>query len=193
MVLCVLGCTRAALMHSMVLCVPTDSLSGVGGVSLYVSLWKLTHCSAYLWLLLWTQNPRVHSSMVRAADCRSAGPWFNSGWKSWFSFVTGSDNLTNQTAQRNNIMSPIRTVITTITRKSVKNDPFFFFKKKRKIKKMENDKREMKNMKAGPLSNGPILTSPLSTDSQKSHFHKGKSSSLREEHVFPVLASARTT
>ena len=34
--------------------------------------------------------------------------------------MTGSDNLTNQTAQRNNIMSPIRTGITTITRKSVK-------------------------------------------------------------------------
>ena len=48
-------------------------------------------------------------------------------------------------------------------------------------------------MKAGPLSNGPFLTTPLSTDSQKSHFHKGKSSFLREEHVFPVLASARTT
>ena len=61
-------------------------------------------------------DPGVHSSVVRAADCRSAGPWFNSGWRSWFSFVTGSDNLTKQTAQRNNIMSPI----TTITRKSVK-------------------------------------------------------------------------
>ena len=33
--------------------------------------------------------------------------------------MTGSDNLTNQTAQRYNIMSPVRTVITTITRKSV--------------------------------------------------------------------------
>ena len=32
-----------------------------------------------LWLLLWIQNPRVHSPVVRAADCRSAGPWFNSG------------------------------------------------------------------------------------------------------------------
>ena len=26
----------------------------------------------------------VHSSVVRAADCRSACPWFNSGWRSWF-------------------------------------------------------------------------------------------------------------
>ena len=34
---------------------------------------------------LWT---RVHSPVVRAADCRSAGPWFNSGWRSWFTFMT---------------------------------------------------------------------------------------------------------
>ena len=33
--------------------------------------------------------------------------------------MTGSDNLMNHPAQRYNIMSPIRTVITTITRKSV--------------------------------------------------------------------------
>ena len=75
------------------------------------------------WLLLWIQNPRVHSSMVRAADCRSAGPWFNSGWRSWFIFMTGSDNLMNHPAQRYNTMSPIRTVITTITRKSVNIGP----------------------------------------------------------------------
>ena len=77
-------------------------------------------CRWWSWLLLWIQNARVHSPVVGAADCKSAGPWFNSGWRSWFTFVTGSDNLTNQTAQRYNIMSPIRTVITTITRKSVK-------------------------------------------------------------------------
>ena len=57
--------------------------------------------------------------MVGATDCRSAGAWFNSGWKSWFIFMTGSDNLMNHPAQRYNTMSPIRTVITTITRKSV--------------------------------------------------------------------------
>ena len=57
--------------------------------------------------------------MDRAADCRSAGPCFNSGWRSWFTFVTGSENLTNQIIQMYNIMSPIRTVIATITRKSV--------------------------------------------------------------------------
>ena len=34
--------------------------------------------------------------------------------------MIGSDNLMNHPAQRYNIMSPIRTVITTITRKSVK-------------------------------------------------------------------------
>ena len=30
----------------------------------------------------------VHSSMVGGADCRSAGPWFNSGWRSWLNFMT---------------------------------------------------------------------------------------------------------
>ena len=30
----------------------------------------------------------VHSSVVRAADCRSAGPWFNSGRRSWLNFMT---------------------------------------------------------------------------------------------------------
>ena len=99
-------------MYSMVL---TVSLSGVGGVSLYVLAQQSAHC---LCLLLWTQIRG--SVMVRAADCRSAGPWFNSGWRSWFTFVTGSDNLMNHPAQRYNIMSPIRTVITTLTRKSVK-------------------------------------------------------------------------
>ena len=57
--------------------------------------------------------------MVGAADCRSAGPWFNSGWKSWFTFLTGYDKLTNQIIQMFNNTSPTRTVITTITRKSV--------------------------------------------------------------------------
>ena len=57
--------------------------------------------------------------MVGAADCRSAGTWFNSGWKSWFIFVTGSDSVMNQIIQMFNNMSTIRTVITTITRKSV--------------------------------------------------------------------------
>ena len=55
--------------------------------------------------------------MVGATDCRSAGRWFNSGWKSFFTFLTGYDKLTNQIMFNN--MSPIRTVITTITRKSV--------------------------------------------------------------------------
>ena len=68
-------------------------------------------------LLLWIQIRG--GIMVGAADCRSAGPWFNSGWKSWFTFLTGYDKLTNQIIQMFNNMSPIRTVITTITRKSV--------------------------------------------------------------------------
>ena len=62
---------------------------------------------------------RVHSPVVKAADCRSAGPWFNSGRRTWFTFMTWSDKLTNHTAQRNNIMSPLTTSIRTITRKSV--------------------------------------------------------------------------
>ena len=82
-------------------------------VCLYAFLWLLIHYCAILCLLIWTQIPRVHSSVVRAADCRSAGPWFNSGWRSWFTFVTGSDNLTNPTNQMINSMSPI-------TRNSVK-------------------------------------------------------------------------
>ena len=49
----------------------------------------------------------VHSSVVRAADCRSACPWFNSGWRSWFTFMTWSSKLTNQTIQMINIKSPI--------------------------------------------------------------------------------------
>ena len=82
-------------------------------------------------LFLWIQI-RV-GIVVRAADCRSAGPWFNSGWMSWFIFMTGSDNLMNHPAQRYNTISPIRTVITTITRKSVN-------KKSKKIKKLQKCK-----------------------------------------------------
>ena len=98
---------------------------------LYAFVCQLIHCFANLWSLLWTQISRVHSSVVRAADCRSAGPCFKSGRRSWFTFVTGSGNLTNQNVQRSDSMSPI-------TRKSVKifslfpfsSFPFFFKKKK---------------------------------------------------------------
>ena len=38
----------------------------------------------------WTQIRR--GTMVGAADWRSPGPWFNSGWKSWFTFVSWSVN-----------------------------------------------------------------------------------------------------
>ena len=106
-VLCVLGCTRATLMHSMG---PTDSLSDTNTSGIPFSC----TCPVYRWwswLLLWTrqdqerfyvssatmvintglcqyteyrirtQISRVHSPVVKAADCRSAGPWFNSGWR----------------------------------------------------------------------------------------------------------------
>ena len=59
-----------------------------------------------------TTADTVHRSVVRAADCRSAGPWFNSGRTSWFTFMTWSSNLIIQMI---NVMSPI----TTIIRKSV--------------------------------------------------------------------------
>ena len=44
---------------------------------------------------IWTQISRVHSPVVNAADCRSAGPWFNSGWRTLFTFVMWYDKLTN--------------------------------------------------------------------------------------------------
>ena len=76
--------------------------------------WWLISCCADLCWLLWTQ---WYGSVVRAVDCRSAGPWFDSGWKSWFTFMTWSSN---QIIQMINIMSPIRISIRTITRNSVK-------------------------------------------------------------------------
>ena len=57
--------------------------------------WLIYSCADLCWLL-WT---RLYGSVVRAVDCRSAGPWFNSGWKSWFMFMTCSDNPMNQISQ----------------------------------------------------------------------------------------------
>ena len=76
-------------------------------------LWLIYYCADLCWLL-WTQ---VHGSVVRAVDSRSAGPWFNSGWRSWFTFMTWSSN---QIIQMINIMSPITTSIRTITRMSAR-------------------------------------------------------------------------
>ena len=67
------------------------------------SLWLIYYCADLCWLL-WTQ---VHGSVVRAVDCRSAGPWFNSGWRSWFTFMTCSDNPMNQISQMFISKSPI--------------------------------------------------------------------------------------
>ena len=72
---------------------------------------------------IWTQASRVHSPVVKAADCRSAGPWFNSGWRTLFAFVTWYDKLTDDDFLMINIMSPITTSIRTITRKSVNRKP----------------------------------------------------------------------
>ena len=71
--------------------------------------WLIYYCANLCWLL-WTQ---VHGSVVRAVDCRSAGPWFDSGWRSWFTFKACSDNPMNQISQMFISKSPI-------TRKSVK-------------------------------------------------------------------------
>ena len=129
--------------------VPTYSLLDMNNVCWYVLLWKLIHCYVNLWLLfwtrqdrerfyvssaimviktelcqftehrIWTQVSRVRSPVVKAADCRSAGPRFKSGRRTWFTFVTWYDKLTNHTFMMINIMSPITTSIRTITRKSV--------------------------------------------------------------------------
>ena len=109
-VLYVLGCTRAALMYStradtqmVELVVALDTRSGGILCFVYTMVIKTE---------LWT---RVHSPVVRAADCRSAGPWFNSGWRHWIHI--------HWHVQRNNITSPITTTITmpmtTIPRESV--------------------------------------------------------------------------
>ena len=96
--------------------------------------WVCTESTQWSWLLLWIWQglekfcvssttmviktelwTGVHSPVVRAADYRSAGPWFNSGWRHWIH--------THWHVQRINIMSPILTTITmpmtTIPRKSV--------------------------------------------------------------------------
>ena len=88
-------------------CVLTDSFLVMDNGCLCTFVWWLIHYCANLCSLLWTQISRVHSSVVGAADCRSAGPWFNSGWRSWFTFVTCSDNPTNQISQMLISMSPI--------------------------------------------------------------------------------------
>ena len=133
-------------MHSMV---PTYSLLDMNNVWWFVPAQQLTHCYVNLWLLFWTRQDqerfyvssatmviktelcqyaeyriwtrisRVHSPVVKAADCRSADPWFNSGRRTWFTFVTWYDKLTNHDFLMINIMSPITTSIRTITRKSV--------------------------------------------------------------------------
>ena len=83
-----------------------------------------------------TQISRVHSPLVRAADCRSAGPWFNSGWRTLFTFVTWYAKLTNHDYLMINITSPITTSIMTITRKSENIFNLFNFGKKKTFKKI---------------------------------------------------------
>ena len=90
---------------------------------------------------LWT---RVHSPVVRAAHCRSAGRWFNSWWRHWIH--------THWHFQRNNIMSPITITITmpitTIRRKSVNKKSKKKQKaKKKKARKANKAKKEKKKKK----------------------------------------------
>ena len=144
-VLYVLGCTRATLMYSTV---PHDSLLDMytRGIPFlctcpvyrwwsWLLLWtrqdqeRFYVSSVYLVIntelcqdteyQIWTQISRVHSPVVKAADCRSAGPWFKSGWGILFTFVTWYDKLTNHDFLMINFMSPITTSNRTITRKSV--------------------------------------------------------------------------
>ena len=78
-------------------------------------VWRWILRCMNLWLVLWTrqdaeyriwtQISRVHSPVVKAVDCRSAGPWFNSGWTSVHVMTWSS----NQIIQMINIMSPITT------------------------------------------------------------------------------------
>ena len=92
---------------------PISLLVMISGCLCKFTWWLIYSCADLCWLL-WT---RLYGSVVRAVDCRSAGPWFNSGWKSWFTFMTWSSS---QIIQMINIMSPITTSIRTITRNSVK-------------------------------------------------------------------------
>ena len=119
------GCTTAFWLaqgkESSVICMSARSIvTSVLCISLSVMIsgclftcWLISCCADLCWLL-WTQ---LYGSVVRAVDCRSAGPWFDSSWKSWFKFMTWSSN---QIIQMINMMSPIRISIRTITRNSVK-------------------------------------------------------------------------
>ena len=64
--------------------------------------------------------------------------WFNSGWRSWFTFMSWSSN---QIIQMINIMSPITTSIRTITRMSAKKKCFCFSCKKKVIVKVTEKKK----------------------------------------------------
>ena len=114
-VLCVVGCTRVTLMYSM--CSSRFPFWCGLCESVYMEVNQDEHwvCTESTFLLISTQNPRVHSKVHRTADCRSAGPLFNSGWRSWIH--------THWHIQRNILMSPITTTvtmpITTIPGKSV--------------------------------------------------------------------------
>ena len=126
---------------------------------------------------IWTQISREHSPVVKAADCRSTGPWFNSGWRTLFTFMTWYDKLTNPNLIMINIMSPITTSIRTITRKSVN---MFFFKKvfqkllkktfeKNFRKKLSNKKLSKKTFEQKP-SNKNLRTKTFEQKSSNKNF-----------------------
>ena len=113
--LAVIHKTRCLVFFGVFLISPCLDMHGSGD-SL---VWRWILRCMNLWLVLWTrqdteyqiwtQISRVHSPVVKAADCRSAGPWFNSGWRTLFTFVTWYDKLTNDDFLMINIMSPITT------------------------------------------------------------------------------------
>ena len=87
----------------------------------------------------------VHCSVVRAAGCRSTGPWFSSRRRSWLNFMTW---LSNQIIQMINIMSPITTSIRTIARKSVNKISSVY---------TEQSQKCVKNMKPFKIERGNPL------------------------------------
>ena len=107
----------------VVLCVLTDSFLVM--VSGYL-------CKFTWWLIYLVQisvGYSGHGCMAQWLEQLTADqqvPWFNSGWKSWFTFMTCSDNPMNQISQMFISKSPI-------TRNSVK-------KKSKKVKKKKRSK-----------------------------------------------------
>ena len=130
---------------------------GIGCCSGYGKVWRssvLHNGDQELWT-------RVHSPVVRAVDCRSAGTWSNSGWRHWIHI--------HWHVQRNNIMSPITTTITmpmtTIPRKSVNKNTL----KKKHLKEKNHPGRKKPPWKKKTVNRTRILHPVLT---QHAHFQQ---------------------